>query len=146
MAGVVEGMFKRFTARQSRFFEKLSSDAKKKLDGVENKYGQLEVTGPEGGTFYFQYKGKRLHMLDKPPDVDYEDLDRFGLDGDMINYFSGDEVLFDVIDGSLPPRAVISRGYFTVYTDKIIYDREEFASAFERFLDEMRMVLGVKGE
>ncbi|MBA7677445.1 hypothetical protein ES703_85702 [subsurface metagenome] len=139
--GLVGDMFERFLSRQSLFLESLSKDAKKKLAEVENKYATLRVTGPEGGIFYFQFKGQRLHILEEPPDIPYEKLDKFLLDGDLFNYSGGDEVLFDVIDRSLSPRAVIARKYFRAHTDKIIYDTEEFAQAFERFLDDMQVVL-----
>lgn len=144
MAGLVEGMFRRFTSRQPRFFDRLPKSAKEKLAEVENKYAELRVSGPDGGLFYFQYKGQRLQMLDGPPPVPYERLDKFLLDGDAINYPSGDEVFFDIIDGSLSPRAVLSHKYLRTNTDRIIYDSEEFAQGFEQFLDEMRMVLGGK--
>lgn len=142
--GLVEDMFRRFMARQSRFFDQLSRDAKQKLAEVENKYAQLRITGPEGGTFYFQYKGQRLLILDEKPKLPHEKLDKFLLDGDTVNYPSGDEVLFDVVDGALSPRAVLSHKYFRANTDKIIYDTEEFAQAFENFLDQMQTVLGGK--
>jgi len=144
MAGLIRDMFERFEARQARFFDRLSRAAKEKLAEVENKYAELRVTGPEGGVFYFQFRGQRLQMLDERPDVPYEKVDKFLLDGDEINYPSGDEVLFDVVSGSLSPRAVISHKFFRANTDRIIYDTEEFAQAFEQFLDEMRMVLGGK--
>jgi hypothetical protein len=142
MAGLIRNMFKRFEARQARFFDRLSRAAKEKLAEVENKYAELRISGPEGGIFYFQFRGQRLQMLDERPDVPYEKVDKFLLDGDEINYPSGDEVLFDVVSGSLSPRAVISHKFFRANTDRIIYDTEEFAQAFEQFLDEMRMVLG----
>ncbi|MBA7703929.1 hypothetical protein ES703_112726 [subsurface metagenome] len=144
---LVEDMFRRVMARQSQshFFDQLSKAARQKLVDVENKYAELRVTGPEGCVLYFQYKGQRLQILDGPPTVPYEKLDKFLVDGDLLNYPSGDEVLFDVIDGSLSPRAAISRKYFRANTDKILYDIEEFAQAFEKFLDEMRLVLGGKG-
>ena len=142
--GLVADLFKRAEARQSMFFDKLSDGAKEKLDEVELKFAELRVTGPEGGVFYFRFKGQRLVMLDGAPDVPWEDLDKFLLDGDDFNYPGGDEVLFDVIDRELSPRAVVSRRYFRVNTDKIIYDTEEFASAFERFLDDIQVVLGGK--
>lgn len=138
---LVEDLFRRFMSRQPRFFDRLPKTAKQKLAEVENKYAELRVSGPEGGVFYFQYKGQRLYLLDSQPPVAYQRLDKFLLDGDAINYISGDEVFFDIIDGSLSPRAVISRKYFRVNTDRIIYDTEEFAQAFEQFLDEMRMIL-----
>ncbi len=141
---LVEDMFRRFMARQSRFFNNLTEDARQKLADMENKYAELRVTGPEGGVLYFQYKGQHFAMLDEPPKIPCEKLDKFLLDGDLINYPSGDEVLFDVIDGSLSPRAVHTRGYFRANTDKILYDTEEFLQAFERFLGEMRLVLGGK--
>jgi len=141
MAGLIEDMFRRFMARQAHFFDRLPKGAKQKLAEVENKYAELRVTGPEGGLLYFQYKGQRLQMLDQAPPVSYEKLDKFLIDGDLMNYPSGDEVLLDVIDGSLSPRAAISRKYFRANTDKIIYDTEEFAQAFEQFLAEMRVVL-----
>ena len=144
--GLVGEMFERFMSRQSLFFNGLSSDAKEKLSEVENKYAVLRVTGPEGGVFYFQFKGQRLQLLKDPPDRPYEQLDKFILDGDLVNYMSGDEVLFDVIDRSLSPRAVISRKYFMVNTPRVIYDTEEFAQAFEKFLDEMQSILGRKGK
>ena len=139
---LVEDMFRRFMARQSNFFRQLSEDARQKLADVENKYAELRVTGPEGCVLYFQYKGQHLQMLPGPPPVPYEKMDKFLVDGDLLNYPSGDEVLFDVIDGSLSPRAAISRKYFRANTDKILYDIEEFAQAFEQFLSEMRLVLG----
>lgn len=139
---LVEDMFKRFMARQSNFFNRLSKDARQKLSDIENKYAELRVTGPEGCVLYFKYKGQNLQMLEGPPPIQYEKLDKFLVDGDVINYPSGDEVLFDVIDGSLSPRAAISRKYFRANTDRILYDTEEFAQAFEQFLNEMRLVLG----
>jgi len=142
---LVEDMFRRFMARQSRFFNHLTKDARQKLADMENKYAELRVTGPEGGVLYFQYKGQRLQMLDGPPQVPCEKLDKFLVDGDLFNYPSGDEVLFDVIDGSLPPRAAISRDYFRTNNNKILYTTEVFAQAFEQFLDEMRLVLGGSG-
>jgi hypothetical protein len=142
---LVEDMFRRFMARQSRFFTRLTKDARQKLADMENKYAELRVTGPEGCVLYFQYKGQHLQMLEGPPPVPYEKLDKFLVDGDLLNYPSGDEVLFDVIDGSLSPRAAISRQYFRPHTDKNLYDTEEFAQAFEQFLNEMRLVLGGTG-
>ena len=142
--GLVADLFKRAEARQSMFFDKLSTGAREKLDEVEIKFAELRVTGPEGGVFYFRFKQQRLVMLDGVPDMPWEEMDKFLLDGDGFNYPSGDEVLFDVIDKELSPRAVISRRYFQVNTDKIIYDTEEFASAFERFLDDIQVVLGGK--
>lgn len=142
---LVEDMFRRFTARQSRFFNRLTKDARQKLADMENKYAELRVTGPEGCVLYFQYKGQRLQMLDGLPSISYEKVDKFLIDGDLLNYPSGDEVLFDVIDGSLSPRAAISRKYFRANTDRILYDTEEFAQAFEQFLGEMRLVLGGSG-
>lgn len=142
MAGLVEQMFRRFTARQPHFFDGLSKEAKRKLADVENKYAELRVTGSDGCILYFQYKGQRLQMLDQAPPVPYERLDKFLVDGDLMNYPSGDEVLLDVIDGSLSPRAALSHKYFRANTDKIIYDSEEFSQIFERFLDEMKLALG----
>ena len=142
MAGLIEDMFRRFMARQAHFFDSLSKEAKRKLVEVESKYAELRVTGPEGGVLYFQYKGQRLQILDQAPPVPHEKVDKFLIDGDLVNYPSGDEVLLDVIDGSLTPRAAISRKYFRANTDKIIYDTEEFAQAFEQFLAEMRTILG----
>lgn len=139
--GLIEDMFRRFESRQSHFFNRLSKSAKEKLAEVEKKYAELRVTGPEGGVVYFQYKGHRLQVLKEKPNIPYEELDKFLLDGDVINYPSGDEVFFDVIDGDLSPRAAISRKYFRANTDRIIYDTEEFAQAFEQFLEEMRTVL-----
>jgi len=146
MADVIEGMFRRFMARQGipGFFNQLSGDAKQKLAEVENKYAELRISGPEGGVFYFQYKRDQLLMLDERPDIPYEKLDKFLLDGDMENYPSGDEVFFDVIDGELSPRAALARKYFRANTDRIIYDSEEFAQAFENAIDLMRVVLGVR--
>ena len=134
-------MFRRFMSRQSLFFDYLSTEAREKLAAVEDKFAELRITGEEGGIFHFLYKGGHLIMLDEPPPVPWEQLDKLLLDGDNINYPSGDEVLFDVIDGDLSPRAVISRKYFRVNTDKIIYDTEEFAQAFERFLEDIRKIL-----
>jgi len=145
MAGLIEQLFRRFEARQAGFFDRLSKGAKAKLAEVENKYAELRVTGPEGGVFFFEFRGRRLKILDEKPGIPYEDLDKFLLDGDGANYSSGDEVLIDVIDRSLSPRAVISHKLFRANTSRIIYDTEEFAQAFERFLDEMQIVLG-KGE
>jgi len=142
MAGLIEQMFRRFAARQPHFFDGLSKEAKRKLAEVENKYAQLTVTGPEGCILYFQYKLQRLQMLDQSPPIPYEKLDKFLVDGDLLNYASGDEVLLDVIDGSLSPRAALSHKYFRANTDKIIYDSEEFSQIFEQFLDEMKLVLG----
>lgn len=141
---LVEDMFRRFMARQSSFYNRLSSDDRQKLADLENKYAELRVTGPEGGVLYFQYKGQHLELLDGAPEIPYEELDKFLIDGDFFNYPSGDEVLFDVIDGSLSPRAAISRKYFRANTNKILYDIEEFAQVFESFLTEMRAVLGGK--
>ncbi|GAJ03118.1 unnamed protein product [marine sediment metagenome] len=112
MAGLIEQMFRRFMARQAHFFDSLSKETKQKLADAESKYALLRVTGPEGGVLYFQYKGQRLQMLDQAPPVPYEKLDKFLVDGDLVNYPSGDEVLLDVIDGDLSPRAAISRKYF----------------------------------
>jgi len=142
--GLVADLFKRAEARQALFFDKLSNGAKEKLDEVEIKFAELRVTGPEGGVFYFRFKAQRLVMLDGTPDVPWEELDKFLLDGDDFNYPGGDEVLFDVIDRELSPRAAVSRRYFTVNTDKIVYDTEEFAQAFERFLDDLQVILGGK--
>ena len=143
MAGLIEEMFDRFMARQSRFFERLPKKAKIKLSEAENKYAELRITGPEGGIFYFKFTGQRLQKLTEVPDGK---MDKFLFDGDSINYPGGDEVLFDVIDRSLSPRAAISRKYFRANTDKIIYDTEEFAQAFEKFLDEMQSILGGKSK
>jgi len=143
MAGLIEEMFDRFMARQSRFFERLPKKAKIKLSEAENKYAELRITGPEGGIFYFKFTGQRLQKLTEVPDGT---MDKFLFDGDSINYPGGDEVLFDVIDRSLSPRAAISRKYFRANTDKIIYDTEEFAQAFEKFLDEMTSILGGKSK
>lgn len=139
---LVEDMFRRFMNRQHTFFDKLTRSQKRHLAEAENKYAELRVTGPEGGIFYFRYRNQRFEMLDGPLPVPVEMVDKLLLDGDAINYPSGDEVLFDVIDGDLSPRAVISRRYFRVNTDRIAYDTEEFAQAFELFLEEMRSVLG----
>ena len=142
---LVEDMFRRFMARQSHFFNRLTKDARQKLADIENKYAELRVTGPEGCVLYFQYKGQRLQILEGPPSIPYEKLDKFLIDGDLFNYPSGDEVLFDVIDGSLSPRAAIGRQYFRPNTNKILFDTEYFAQAFEQFLNEMRLVLGGSG-
>jgi len=83
--------------------------------------------------FYFQYKGQRLQMLDERPDMPYEKVDKFLLDGDGIIHPSGDEVLIDVASGTLSPRAA---SQCLVNTDRVITN--EFAQAFEKFLDEMR--------
>ena len=139
--GLIGDMFERFMSRQSLFFDGLPDGAKQKLSEVDNKYAVLRVTGPEGGIFYFQFEGQRLQLLKEPPDIPYDELDKMILDGDGDNYPGGDEVLFDVIDRSLSPRAVIARKYFKVNTPRIIYDTEEFAQAFESFLDDMQLVL-----
>lgn len=139
--GLVGDMFERFLSRQSMFINRLSPKEKEKLAEAENKFAELRVTGPEGGIFYFKFQGQRLSLLEGPPNVSNEKLDKFLLDGDYFNYQSGDEVLFDVIDGSLSPRAVISRHYMKTNTDKIIYDTEELASAFEKFLEDIRRVM-----
>ena len=142
---LVEDMFRRFMARQSHFFNRLTKDARQKLADIENKYAELRVTGPEGCVLYFQYKGQRLQILEGPPSIPYEKLDKFLIDGDLLNYSSGDEVLFDVIDGSLSPRTAIGRDYFRPSNNKILYTTEYFAQAFEQFLNEMRLVLGGSG-
>lgn len=142
MAGLVGKMLLRFTARQDRFFAKLTKEQKRKFREIENKFAVLTITGPEGGVFYLRYRGNRFEPLNKAPDIPYEKIDKLLLDGDGLNYPSGDEVFFDVIDGELNPRKVISNKYFRANTDKIIYDTEQFASAFEQFLEEMRSVLG----
>ena len=139
--GLIADMFERVMSRQSIFFDGLTDDAKEKLSQVGQKYAELRITGPEGGTFYLQFEGQRLQLLTEPPDIPYDELDKMILDGDIVNYPSGDEVLFDVIDRSLSPREVIARRYFKVNTPKIIYDTEEFAQAFEKFLDEIQIVL-----
>lgn len=140
---LVEDMFRRFMERQHSFFNKLTKSQKRHLaEDYENRYAELRVTGPEGGLFYFRYRGQRFEMLDGRPSVPREELDELLLDGDIVNYDGGDEVFFDVIDGDLSPRAVISRKYFRVNSDRIIYDTEEFAQAFEQFLEELRAVLG----
>lgn len=140
MSTLVEDMFRRFLERQHTFFDKLPKDAKQHLAEAGVKYAELRVTGDEGGVFHFRYRNQRFEMLDGPP-VPHETLDKLILDGDLVNYPSGDEVFFDIIDGDLSPRATISRKYFRVNTDKIVYDTEEFAQAFELFLEEMRRVL-----
>ena len=122
MSGLVRHMFQRFEARQARVFARLPKPAKEKLAELENKYAELRVTGPEGGVLYFQYRGQRLQMLDKKPEIPYEKIDKFLVDGDTINYPSGDEVLLDVISRNLSPRAVISHKFFRANTDRIIYD------------------------
>lgn len=142
MPDLVRNMFKRFAHRQSHFFDSLSDTAKKKFSEIEDRYAELRVTGPEGGTFYLQYRGGHFELLDQKPKVSYEKMDKLLLDGDTINYPTGDEVLFDIVDGELSPRAAVSRKYFRANTDRIIYDTEEFAQAFENFLAEMRKVLG----
>jgi len=141
---LVRDMFERFAERQSHFFDALSDKSREKLAKIENRYSELIVTGPEGGVFYLQYKGRRFHILNEKPEVSYEKVDKLLLEGDEVNYPSGDEVLFDIIDGDLDPRAAISRKYFRANTDKLIYDTEEFAQAFENFLKEMRTVLRKK--
>lgn len=141
MGTLIEDMFRRFMERQYVFFDKLPKATKEHLAEAENKYAELRVTGPEGGLFYFRYRKHRFEMLDGPPKMPRETLDKLILDGDEVNYPSGDEVFFDIMDGDLSPRATISRKYFRVNTDKIIYDTEEFAQAFELFLEQMRLVL-----
>ncbi|MBA7633424.1 hypothetical protein ES703_40990 [subsurface metagenome] len=142
MAGAIENMFRRFVARQPRFFDRLPKDAKQKMVDLENKYAQLTVTGPEGCILYFRYLGQRLQMLDQAPPIPYEKLDKFLIDGDLLNYPGGDEVLFDVIDGDLSPKAALSHKYFRTNTDKIIFDSEQFSQIFQEFLAEMRMIVG----
>lgn len=141
MPRLVEGMLRRFAARQEHFFEKLSKEQKRKFRELENKYAILTVTGPEGGVFYLQYKGGRFEPLGQKPDIDYDELDKFLLDGDGLNYPSGDEVFFDVVDGDLTPEKVIAHQYFRANTDRIIYDTYEIRQAFKEFLEEMRVVL-----
>lgn len=142
MLGIIERMFRRFEARQVHFFENLPRSSKEKFAELEDKYAELTVTGPEGGVFYLQYKGGHFHRLGEKPKVDYDELDKLLIDGDMIDYPDGVEVFLDVFDGDLSPRAAKSRGYFRTNTDRIIYDSEEFIQAFEQFLVEMRMVVG----
>jgi len=144
MSTLVEDIFHRFEERQYLFFEKLTKKGKRKLAEANNRDAELVVTGPQGGTFYFLFKGGRFHMLDGEPDIPREQLDKMLLDGDLVNYKAGDEVFLDVIDGDLDVRALVSRRYFTVNSDRIIYDSEELAQAFEGFLEEMRLVLGRK--
>ncbi|MBA7671732.1 hypothetical protein ES703_79895 [subsurface metagenome] len=144
MAGLIGGMFERFEARQALFFNYLPGDARQKLAEAENRYAELRVTGPEGGVFYFRFRGQRLQKLSERPDVPDEKMDKVLIDGDGINYHGGDDVLVDVINGSLSPRAAKSHGLFWTNTDRSIYDSEEFIQAFENFIDEMRMVLGGK--
>ena len=50
---LVEDMFRRFMARQSHFFNRLTKDARQKLADIENQYAELRVTGPEGCVLYF---------------------------------------------------------------------------------------------
>lgn len=142
MAGIVGKMLRRFATRQDHFFDRLTREGRKKFEELENRYAVLTVTGPEGGVFYLCYKGGRFEPLEETPNIPYEELDKFILDGDGLNYQCGDDVFFDVVDGDLHPRAVISHRYFRANTDRIIYDTEEFAQAFEQFLAEMRTVLG----
>lgn len=142
--GLVGDALKRFMSHQALFYKQLPSKGKEKLAEVENKYAELRVTGPEGGLFYLQFKNRMLQLIDGKPDVPYEKMDKFLLDGDGINYPSGDEVFFDIIDGDLAPRAVYDRHYFRANTDRILYDPEEFIQAFEYFLREMRKVLRIK--
>lgn len=143
MPGLIEQMFRRAEARQGGFLESLPEKAKQKLEEVEDKYARLWCTGPEGGVLYFQFKGQRFKVLDGPPDIPYENLDKFLIDGDLINYKSGDEVLFAVVDGDLSPRAALARKYFRANTNKIIYDSEELAQIFERLLINLQNILGV---
>lgn len=140
MPTLVEKAFRRFEARQHLFFKRLPKRAKKKLAEASNRYAQLIVTGDEGGTFYFRYLGGRFQMLNDPPDVPEENLDKMTLDGDETNYKSGDEVFSDVLARALSPRAAVSRRYFQVNSDRVIYDTEELAQAFEGFLEDMRVV------
>lgn len=142
MSTLVQDIFHRFEARQSLFFDKLSQSGKRKLAEADNRYAELVVTGPEGGTFYFLFRGQRFHMLPEPPDVPYDSLDKMVLDGDEVNYLYGDDIFLDIVDGDLSPRAAVSRKYFRVNSDRVIYDTEELAQAFEGFLEDMRLVLG----
>lgn len=144
MAGTVEGMFERFEARQSLFFNRLPKSSKQKLAKAENRYAELTVTGPEGGTFYFQFRLQQFHKLSEKPNIPDEKLDKIIIDGDGINYHGGDDVLVDVINGSLSPRAAKSHELFWTNTDRSIYDSEEFMQAFENFIEDMRMVLGYR--
>ena len=138
---LVEKMLRRFMSRQDLLYKLLSPKDNKKLDEVSVKYAELSVTGPEGGTFYFRYQGRKLEPLDGIPDVPPRMLDRFKLRGDGLNYKGGDEVFFDVVAGSLTPRDALSKHYFISDTDHMLYDSEEFAQSFETFLAEMRKVL-----
>jgi len=139
--GLIKEILERFQSRQMRFYEMLPRSGREKLAEAENKYAELRITGPEGGTFYFHYKGGHLDLLPEKPQVDDAKLDKLLLDGDGINYMGGDDVFLDVVSGSLSPRAVRSHHYFRANTDRIIYDSEEFAQAIETFLEEMRRVL-----
>jgi hypothetical protein len=141
MSTLVEDMFRRFMARQDKFFRRLSTAARKKFDELENKYAELTVTGEDGGVFYFLFKAGRFQLLEGPPKIPEDQIDKLILLGDAINYTSGDEVLLDVVSGDLSPRAVISYNFFRVNSDRIIYDTEEFAQAFEAFLSEMKSVI-----
>lgn len=141
--GLVGVIFHRFMSRQSLFYKELSPTGKKKLAEIENRYAELRVTGPEGGVFYFQYKHLRLQPLESKPDVPDEQMDRFQLVGDDINYSGGDDVLLDVIDGELSPREVHDEHYFRT---KTIYDSEEFIQAFENFLREIQRVFKPRGK
>lgn len=142
--GLVADMFRRFEARQALFFKRLSKAEQRKLDDLDNKCCELRVTGPEGGLFYLQYRGRHFHILNEPPTIPYEEMDKVLLDGDMVNYNSGDEVLFDVISRNLDPRAVLSHKLMRTNTDRIIFDNEQLAQAFEGFLNDMQTVLGGK--
>ncbi len=142
MAGMIAEMFHRVMVRQSRFFDKFPKEMQEKLTLINGRYAELTITGQEGGKFYFHYADRELVEFSEPSRIPKNKLDKFKIVGDKENYPGGDEVLFDVIDGDLSPRVAISRRYFQVNTERVIYDTEEFVQAFEKLLIEMRRMLG----
>lgn len=124
--------------RQERFVSKLPDEMQRKLEDAGNKFAEVIITGPEGDTLYFMLKDKRLTMLDSCPEMANGHLDRIYIDGDIYNYHSGDEVIEDICALKLSPRAAMSHGFLKINTDRVIYDTEEWAQAFEVFLREVR--------
>lgn len=140
-------IFARYTARQKSFYGELPKAEQAKLAQLQNKYAELRVLGPQVPqveTLYFQYQNQSLRLLEESerPNVPYEEMDKFILQGDGLNYYDGLAVLIDVIDGELPPRKAKDMELFRTHTSTNIYDSEQFIQAFERFLREMQKVLG----